>query len=93
MHYLHIFNSCTVTNLNTGFTITYKTKDYAIKLALIKPFPNTLYRLLVRNKNDLETALKCDCYPTAENNNLVCLCGYQDNKPVLKIVIYKEFSF
>lgn len=93
MHYLHIFNSCTVTDLNTGFKITYKTKDYAIKLALIKPFPNTLYRLLIRNKSDLETALKCDCFPTAENNNLVCLCGYLDNKPVLKIVIYKEFSF
>lgn len=93
MHYLHIFNSCTVTDLNTGFETTYKTKDYAIKLALIKPFPNTLYRLLIRNKRDLETALKCDCYPTAENNNLVCLCGYLENKPVLKIVITKEFSF
>ena len=93
MHYLHIFNTCTVTDLNSGFEITYKTKDYSIKLALIKPFPNSLYRLLVTNKRDQETAFKCDCYPTAENNNLLCLCGYHDNKPVLKIVIYKEFSF
>ena len=82
MHYLHIFNVCNVTNIHKNKTITYHTKDYAIKLKEIRPFPDALYRLTITAKTEQPSVLDniktpagsnvflCDCVLDKETENI-----------------------
>lgn len=108
MHYLHIFNECTVTDLNyKGKEITYHTKDYKIEIKLVKPAPNELYKLTVTTKQPIVRGVLdnlptpagvkifiCpECLITAENDRVLCMCGLEGNYQRYKIVIQKAFSF
>lgn len=105
MHYLHIFNVCNVTNIHKNKTSTYHTKDYAIKLKEIRPFPDSLYRLTITTKNDQPSVLNnistpagsnvfiCDCVLGKETEKDLLLYGYVADNLYYKIVITKEFSF
>lgn len=105
MHYLHIFNVCNVTNIHKNKTTTYHTKDYAIKLKEIRPFPDTLYRLTITAKTEQPSILDnittpagsnvfiCDCVIGKETENDLLLYGYVADNLYYKIVITKEFSF
>ena len=105
MHYLHIFNVCNVTNIHKNKTTTYHTKDYAIKLKEICPFPDTLYRLTITAKTEQPSILDnistpagsnvfiCDCVLDKETENSLVLYGYVADNLYYKIVITKEFSF
>ena len=105
MHFLHIYNACYVTNIPKNKTTTYYTKDYAIKLKEIRPFPDTLYRLTITAKTEQSSVLDnistpagsnvfiCDCVLDKETENSLVLYGYVTDNLYYKIVITKEFSF
>ena len=105
MHFLHIYNACYVTNIPKNKTVTYLTKDYAIKLKEIRPFPDTLYRLTITAKTEQSSVLDniqtpagsnvfiCDCVLDKETEKDLLLYGYVADNLYYKIVITKEFSF
>ena len=105
MHFLHIYNACYVTNIPKNKTTTYYTKDYAIKLKEIRPFPDTLYRLTITAKTEQSSILDniqtpagsnvfiCDCVLDKETEKDLLLYGYVADNLYYKIVITKEFSF
>lgn len=104
MHFLHIFNTCTVTDLRYGGKEkNYYTKDYKIELNCIKKAPNALYRLNITTRHEMPSVLDniptragskvfvCDGYITAENESVLCLCGVVADNPIYKIVMNKTF--
>ena len=105
MHFLHIYNACYVTNIPKNKTTTYHTKDYAVKLKDIRPFPNALYRLTITTKTEQPSILDniptpagsnvfiCDCVLDRETEKDLLLYGYVADNLYYKIVITKEFSF
>lgn len=104
MHFLHIYNTCYVTNIPKNKTTTYYTKDYLIKLKEICPFPNALYRLTITTKTEQPSILDniptpagsnvfiCDCVLDKETEKDLLLYGYIADNLYFKIVINKSFS-
>ncbi len=104
MHFLHIFNTCTVTDLTyKGEEKTYYTKDYSIRLTMIKRAPDALYHLVIARKEKDSFTLgkaqtstgrivfECDCFITAENYEVLRLCGLDGKTQRFSIVIQKTF--
>ena len=93
MHFLHIFNTCTVTDLTyKGEEKTYYTKDYSFRLTMIKHAPDALYHLVIARKGkDSCIVFECDCFITAENYEVLRLCGLDGKTQRFSIVIQKTF--
>lgn len=103
MHFLHIYNTCYVTNIPKNKTTTYYTKDYSIKLKEIRPFPDALYRLTITAKTEQPSVLDniptpagsnvfiCDCVLDKETENDLVMYGYVADNLYYKIVINKSF--
>ena len=103
MHFLHIYNTCYVTNIPKNKTTTYYTKDYSIKLKEIRPFPDSLFRLTITAKTEQPSILDnistpagsnvfiCDCVLDKETEKDLLLYGYIADNLYYKIVINKSF--
>ena len=103
MHYLHIFNTCYVTDVVTNETMTYLTRDFSIELKEICPFPKSLYELTITTKKDQASILDdlttpegndkfiCDCVLEKETENELVLSGYVPGNSYYKIVINKSY--
>ena len=103
MHFLHIFNTCYVTNIPKNKITTYYTKDYSIKLKEIRPFPDSLFRLTITAKTEQPSILDnistsigsnvfvCDCVLDKETEKDLLLYGYIADNLYYKIVINKSF--
>lgn len=108
MHFLHIYNCCQITDFSADIKHSekyYFTKEYYIKLKQVIRAPEALYHLTVAEKlKDTfvlgkaksltgRTVFECDCFVTAENDKVLCMCGLDGKQQRYKIVIQKSFSF
>ena len=108
MHFLHIYNCCQITDFSADRDHCekyYFTSDHTIKLKQVIRAPEALYHLTVAKKlKDAfvlgkaqslagRTVFECDCFVTAENDKVLCMCGLDGKKERYKIVIQKSFSF
>ncbi len=103
MHFLHIYNTCYVTNIPKNKTTTYYTRDFAIKLKEIRSFPDILFRLTITAKTEQPSILDnistsigsnvfiCDCVLDKETEKDLLLYGYIADNLYYKIVINKSF--